>query len=85
MDYEMEELVPIVADLAERYNGNESSSITYEKAEQLMGAVMYCINEVYRNSLEGDSSTGIKALQNQKSTARETYHLGYNMVMRNWW
>ena len=42
MDYEMEELVPIVGKLAEKYTANESTSITYEKAEQLMGAVLYC-------------------------------------------
>ena len=41
MDYEMEELLPIVATLAEKYTGGESSSISYEKAGQLMEAVMY--------------------------------------------
>lgn len=45
MDYEMEELVPIVAELAEKYTAFESTSITYEKAEQLMEAVLYCIRE----------------------------------------
>ena len=45
MDYEMEELVPIVGKLAEKYTAYESSSITYEKAEQLMEAVLYCIHE----------------------------------------
>lgn len=46
MDYEMEELVPIVGKLAEKYTAYESTSITYEKAEQLMGAVLYCIQEL---------------------------------------
>ncbi len=45
MRYEMEELVPIVGRLAEKYTSKESTSVTYEKAEQLMGAVLYCINE----------------------------------------
>lgn len=44
--YTMEELVPIVGRLAEKYCAGESSSVTYEKAEQLMGAVLYCIHEV---------------------------------------
>ena len=35
MRYEMEELVPIVAKLAKRYTSGESTSITYEKAQQL--------------------------------------------------
>ena len=33
MNYEMEELVPIVGKLAEKYTGYESTSITYEKAD----------------------------------------------------
>lgn len=37
MNYEIEELVPIVGKLAEKYTDNESTSITYEKAQQLMG------------------------------------------------
>ena len=43
MNYEMEELVPLVGKLEEKYTGHESTSITYEKAEQLMEAVIYCI------------------------------------------
>lgn len=49
MDYEMEELVPIVGKLAEKYTSHESTSITYEKAEQLMGAVLYCIHELWES------------------------------------
>lgn len=45
MHYEVEELVPIVGRLAREYTGGESTSVTYEKAEQLMGAVLYCIRE----------------------------------------
>ena len=41
----MEELVPIVGKLAEKYTSFESTSISYEKAEQLMGAVLYSIHE----------------------------------------
>lgn len=43
--YEIEELVPIVARLAHKMTGGESTSITYEKAQQLMEAVLYCIRE----------------------------------------
>lgn len=45
MGYEIEELVPIVGKLAEKYTSKESTSITYEKAQQLMEAVLYCIHE----------------------------------------
>ena len=46
MHNEMEELLPVVAKLAERYTSKESSSVSYKTAEQLMEAVVYCINEV---------------------------------------
>ena len=45
MKYKMEELLPIVVGLAESYTAKEGSSITYEKAQQLMEAVIYCIHE----------------------------------------
>lgn len=45
MKYNMEELVPIVAKLAEGYTSKESTSITYDRAQQLMEAVIYCIRE----------------------------------------
>lgn len=43
--FEVEELIPIVGKLAGKYTSFESTSITYERAEQLMDAVKYCINE----------------------------------------
>lgn len=45
--YSPEELMPIVAKLAERSTDYQSTSITYEKAEQLIEAINYCINEFY--------------------------------------
>lgn len=59
MEYQIEELLPIVTNLVRKYTSNESSSIPYETARMLMEAVIYCINECYENSeitqvLEGD-------------------------------
>lgn len=48
----MEELIPVVAELADKYTGYESTSITYEKAQQLMNAVIYCIHEYECGSME---------------------------------
>lgn len=48
MKYKMEDLVPIVAKLAEGYTSKESTSITYERAQQLMEAVLYSIQEAER-------------------------------------
>ena len=46
---QMEELIPIVGELAKKYTAGESTSVTYEKAQQLMGAVLYCIREAERD------------------------------------
>lgn len=72
MMYEMEELIPIVAELSEQYTGYESTSITYEKANQLMEAVIYCIHE-YEQS-------GGNALAAEGVPAKEAYKLGYRLV-----
>ena len=45
LEYEIEELIPIVIRLAEKYTSKESTSITYEAAAHLMEAVQYCIRE----------------------------------------
>ena len=49
MDYRMEELIPIVADLAKQYAGCDSTSITYENAQEFMQGVIFCLDE-YWNS-----------------------------------
>lgn len=51
-----EELVLIAGKLAEKYTSGESTSVTYETAEKLMGAVIYCIREAERNGC--DSAAG---------------------------
>lgn len=71
--YALEELFPIVADMAARYTSYESSSISYERAERLMEAVLYCINEYQQQS------TTLPEIQ--KLPAREAYLLGYEAVM----
>lgn len=77
MNYRMEELVPIVAELAEQYTSRESSSITFEKAKQLMEAVLYCIDEVEKveNGQEALYDT-TKAME-----ARVVYEKGYELVI----
>ena len=72
MDYQMEELLPIVSELAQKYAGYESTSITYEKAQSLMEAVLFCVSEYnnsYSNSLvQGDISI------------REQYNIGAKLL-----
>ncbi len=43
MDYEMDELFPIISRLSKKYTHNESTSVTYERAQELLAAVLYCL------------------------------------------
>lgn len=80
INYEMEELVEIVAELAEEYTGKESTSITYEKAEQLMEAVLYCIRATENEALGGEDSYAV--IDTTTSfTAKEAYLHGYRLVV----
>lgn len=65
MEYTMEELVPIVGKLAEKYTAFESTSVTYEKAEQLMEAVLYCVREVELSGREQECGDGKAAFENK--------------------
>ncbi len=69
----MEELLPIVGKLAEKYTAGESTSVTYEKAEQLMGAVLYSIRE-----LEEEGRNQIVSADGM--TARKAYEMGASCV-----
>lgn len=73
----MEELFPLVGELAEKYTGKESTSITYEKARQLMGAVLYCLRE-YEAGLEQKEGLVSPADRVEVKTA---YQLGYEKVL----
>ena len=71
----MEELVPIVGKLAEKYTAHESTSIAYEKAEQLMGTVLYRIHELREISENAPSL-------NEKIPARERMEWVRNMLRK---
>lgn len=74
MSFDMEELLPIVAQLAEQYTGYESTSVSYERAEALMGAVIYYINE-YDMSQKYDISV-------RNLSAKEVYKAGSRLVQK---
>lgn len=67
--YKMEELVPIVGQLAGEYTGHASTSVTYETAEQLMEAVLYCI----RQAQSGDRSWRDSTLRESELRSEESF------------
>lgn len=87
MNYKMEELVPIVGRLADKYTSFESTSITYEKAEQLMGAVLYCIHEAEicaQNATACNRSTTVRGqtmmTSGERMPAEKMYEIGVACV-----
>lgn len=72
MSFEPEELMPVVAELAQKYTSKESTSVSYETARQLMEAVLYCINQC--------SDEDVPVTQKGLS-AREAYELGYQKLV----
>ncbi|MEY8516121.1 DUF6179 domain-containing protein [Lachnospiraceae bacterium 29-84] len=73
MRYGMEELYPLVATLSEQYTGFESTSVTYEQAQRLMGAVCYCIHEY--------ETSGTDSLAAPDMPAQEAYRQGRRLVL----
>lgn len=71
--YSMEEVMPIVSELAWKYTGCDHTSVTYEKAQMLMEAVLYCIHEYERQESN--------ALLVKHISAREAYEQGRAIVM----
>lgn len=83
MHYEMEELIPVVGRLAEKYTAFESTSLPYEKAGQLMEAVLYCIHEAelcgFRENAafgNGDESVNSLMVSSKKLSAGQAYEAG---------
>lgn len=75
MKYEMEDLIPLVGYLAQKYTSGESTSVTYEKAEQLMEAVLYCIREA-------EQETEHAVLVPERMKVEKMYHIGAEVVER---
>ncbi len=73
----MEELLPIVAKLSEKYTGGDSTSVTYETAQELMEAVLYCVREYEQNQTYGYELTSEFGI-----AAAECYRRGYELVVR---
>jgi len=69
----LEQLLPIVAKLTDKYTSKESSSITYEKAQMLMEAVLYCIDEVY-------NAEDLSTLVAKTEDLNMIYLTGYEMI-----
>lgn len=77
-EYSMDELLELVGKLAEKYTGKTSTSVSYEAAQQLMEAILYCIGE-YRNSEGAGEKVQLQTMES--GPLQEAYALGYQMVL----
>ena len=82
----MEELLPIVEMLADKYTSKESSSVSYDTAEMLMEAIVYCLEE-YRQE-KGNSDrvdeeviTTIVSMIEPGISLKKAYASGYQLVL----
>lgn len=71
--YPPEELIALTAKLAWKYSGNDSTSMTYERAQSLMGAVFYCLHVYSRQQTDALTKTAI--------SAQEAYQAGYEWIL----
>lgn len=81
MDYDVEELLVLVKELSDIHTSKESTSITYETAQKLMNAVLYCTREndfeLYNNEVGEAKVVSVKKFP----SAREAYDSGYRLVI----
>lgn len=72
-----EDLLPLVAELADQYTSKESTSIPYHTARQLMGAVIYCLQEYQ----QGGIGTDYDLPAGERISIREAYQSGLKMIL----
>lgn len=91
--YAIEELLPAAAKLAAKYTSGESSSVSYETAQMLMEAVIYCIQEEAAEDMSGtenadkneDPDMGECRVPEKKGSPKDilsVYEAGYRRVVR---
>lgn len=84
MVYKIEELLPVMAKLSDKYTSKDSASVSYETAQQLMEAILYCIQECgdENKDLLGGASVdcmtayeqGYRFTMDKVMRAKEVYH-----------
>lgn len=71
INFSMEELLPVVAWLTEKYTSKESTSVSYDRARHLMEAAIYCIKH-----FDGQG----KIVSDKGVSVNDIYKAGYENV-----
>lgn len=80
ISYEMEELLPVVSELAVKFTSGESTSISFGKARKLMEAVIYCIQEAEWKDRAMPVENNLP-MGNSRPSAAQIYHAGKEAVL----
>lgn len=75
LNYSLEDLLPIIARLAFKYTGGDSTSVTYAQAQQLMASVLYCLQ-----TAESAAANSLLPTARQTQTAALIYAQGRALV-----
>ncbi len=73
----MMELLPVVAWLTKKYTSGMSTSVTYEKAQELMEAVLYCIQ-----AYDKEQKMGYALATTEEREMQKIYEDGYKLILR---
>ena len=49
MEFTLEELLPLLQKRVRKYTGNDSTSVPYETAREILSSILYCIAEYDRH------------------------------------
>lgn len=81
--YPVEDILSVVAALTEQYTSKESTSVSYETAQSLMTAVLYCLNEGDEISTADTLTSSITLHKTQqKPNCKSDYESGYQAVIQ---
>jgi hypothetical protein len=72
-NYPMEEILELLSERVSKYTSNESSSVTYDTARQLMSSMLYCIEAAdYDSSKKDDTALPVS----KQINARKAFEIG---------
>ncbi|RDU24724.1 DUF6179 domain-containing protein [Anaerosacchariphilus polymeriproducens] len=75
MNFSEEEILQLLSDRVRKYTSNESSSVSYEKARQLMGSILFCMEDAQSCSQNNEKKL---TLFHKKMNAKEAFEVGLN-------
>lgn len=78
-NFSEEELLQIVAERVRKFTSNESTSVTYTKARQIMGSILYCMEDWEEEQINLDENNADTTIRTKADiNAKEAFQIGLN-------